>query len=91
MYVSRRTAASRSSSSNCWTSKADLLTVWCKRTGDPVPEARHRIRALSEADLLPSRAHPHHVSGAFVLGKGDPAEIAQAYRRIIDGTLDDES
>jgi hypothetical protein len=38
--------------------KADLLTAWCKWTGDPVPEARHRIRALSEADLLPSRAHP---------------------------------
>ena len=38
--------------------KADLLTAWCKRTGDPVPEARHRIRAPSEADLLPSRAHP---------------------------------
>ena len=38
--------------------KADLLTAWCKWTGDPVPEARHRIRALSEADLLPTRAHP---------------------------------
>ena len=38
--------------------KADLLTAWCKWTGDRVPEARHRIRALSEADLLPSRAHP---------------------------------
>jgi hypothetical protein len=38
--------------------KADLLTAWCRWTGDPVREARHRIRALSEADLLPSRAHP---------------------------------
>ena len=38
--------------------KADLLTAWCKWTGDRVPEARHRICALSEADLLPSRAHP---------------------------------
>jgi hypothetical protein len=38
------------------------------------------MRALLAASLPPA-----------VLGKGDPAEIAQAYRRIIDGTLDDES
>jgi len=38
--------------------KADLLTVWTKYTGDDVAEARHRIRALSEAGLLPSRKQP---------------------------------
>ena len=47
---------------------------------------------LGQKDKVETEAtNTHHVSGAFVLGKGDPAEIAQAYRRIIDGTLDDES
>jgi hypothetical protein len=38
--------------------RLDLLTSWCKWTGDPLPEARHRIRALYEAGLLPTRAQP---------------------------------
>jgi cytochrome P450 len=43
---------------------------------------------LGQKDKVETEAtNTHHVSGAFVLGKGDPAEIAQAYRRIIDGTL----
>ena len=47
---------------------------------------------LGQKDKVETEAtNTHHDSGAFVLGKGDPAEIAQAYRRIIDGTLDDES
>ena len=47
---------------------------------------------LGQKDKVETEAtNTHHVSGAFVLGTGDPAEIAQAYRRIIDGTLDDES
>jgi hypothetical protein len=47
---------------------------------------------LGQKDKVETEAtNAHHVSGAFVLGTGDPAEIAQAYRRITDGTLDDES
>ncbi len=38
--------------------KNDLLATWCRWTGDQLPEARHRIRALSEADLLPNRSDP---------------------------------
>jgi hypothetical protein len=38
--------------------KADLLRVWTKWTGDDVAETRHRIRALSEAGLLPRRRQP---------------------------------
>ena len=36
--------------------KNDLLAVWVKVTGDPLPETRHRIRVLSERGLLPDRA-----------------------------------
>jgi hypothetical protein len=47
---------------------------------------------LGQKDKVETEAtNTHHVSGAFVLGKGDPAEIAQTYRQIIDGTLGDES
>lgn len=35
--------------------KAELLASWCRRTGDPVREARHRFRVLAEAGLLPRR------------------------------------
>jgi hypothetical protein len=38
--------------------KTDLLAVWTKWTGDNVAEARQRIRALSEAGLLPRRKEP---------------------------------
>lgn len=38
--------------------KADLLAAWTKWTGDDVAETRHRIRALSEAGLLPRRRQP---------------------------------
>lgn len=38
--------------------KNDLLAAWCRWTGDQLPEARHRIRALSEDDLLPNRSDP---------------------------------
>jgi hypothetical protein len=38
--------------------KNDLLASWCKWTGDDLPEARHRIRALSEDGLLPVRSYP---------------------------------
>jgi hypothetical protein len=38
--------------------KSDLLNAWCKRTGEPLPEARHRIRSLAEAGMLPTWYHP---------------------------------
>jgi len=39
---------------------------------------------LGQKDKVETEAiNTHHVSGAFVLGKGDPAEIAQTYRQII--------
>ncbi len=37
--------------------KTAFLDSWCRWTGDPVHEARHRIRVLSEAGLLPRRAN----------------------------------
>ena len=59
---------------------ADTMLIWLGK------------QMLGQKDKVETEAiNTHHVSGAFVLGKGDPAEIAQAYRRIIDGTLDDES
>ena len=36
--------------------KNDLLAAWVRWTGDETREARHRIRLLSEAGLLPERA-----------------------------------
>jgi hypothetical protein len=36
--------------------KNDLLAAWVKWTDDPVREARHRIRVLSEDNLLPQRS-----------------------------------
>src|SRR5690349_17680758 len=38
--------------------KTDLLAAWCKWTGEPLPEARHRIRALAEAQMLPTWRNP---------------------------------
>jgi hypothetical protein len=38
--------------------KTDLLNAWCKRTGEPLPEARHRIRSLAEAGMLPTWYQP---------------------------------
>ena len=59
---------------------ADTMLIWLGK------------QMLGQKDKVETEAtNTHHNSGAFVLGKGDPAEIAQAYRRIIDGTLDDES
>jgi hypothetical protein len=38
--------------------KTDLLAAWSKWTGDNVAEVRQRMRALSEAGLLPKRQEP---------------------------------
>ena len=59
---------------------ADTMLIWLGK------------QMLGQKDKVETEAiNTHHVSGAFVLGKGDPAEIAQTYRQIIDGTLGDES
>lgn len=36
--------------------KSDLLATWIRWTGDPIREARHRIRVLSEDGQLPRRS-----------------------------------
>ena len=38
--------------------KSDLLIAWSEWAGDDIAEVRHRIRALSEAGLLPRRKQP---------------------------------
>ena len=52
---------------------ADTMLIWLGK------------QMLGQKDKVETEAiNTHHVSGAFVLGKGDPAEIAQTYRQIIE-------
>ena len=42
----------------CMSTKSDFLAYWCARTGEPVAEARLRIRALAIDGLMPWRQQP---------------------------------
>ena len=50
--------------------KANLQAAWCRWTGEPLPEARQRIRALAEAQLLPTWRNPisYEDLGRLLLG-----------------------
>ena len=38
--------------------RTDMLDAWVRLTGDPLPEARQRLRALAEAGLIPTWHRP---------------------------------
>jgi hypothetical protein len=42
----------------CMSTKTDLLKAWSTLAFEDIAEVRHRIRALSEAGLLPTRRQP---------------------------------
>jgi hypothetical protein len=49
--------------------RIDMLSAWVRLTGDPLPEARQRLRSLAEADLLPTWHRPFtyiHLANAML-------------------------